>query len=187
MIELFSFHLSYADIAILALVALFIGMAKTGIHGTGMAAVPLLALVFGGKASTGLLLPILSMADLFAVWYYHRHADWSHLWKLFPWAAMGVLLGTFVGDRINDEVFKIIMGVIIIGSLGIMIWLERSKQKKNPYGHLVCCHFGYFGRFHHHGGQSGGIGNGPISALHEVAKKPVYRDGCMVFYDHQLV
>ena len=147
MIELFSFQLTHSELAILALVALFIGMAKTGIHGTGMAAVPLLALVFGGKASSGILLPILCMADLFAVRYYHRHADWNHLWKLFPWAAIGVLIGTFVGDKINDEVFKIIMGVIIIASLGIMIWLEKAKHKKIPTGLWFAALLGILGGF----------------------------------------
>lgn len=147
MIELFSFHLSHSDLGLLLLVALLIGMSKTGVHGAGMAAVPFLAMIFGGKNSTGLLLPILCMADIFGVSYYHRHTKWSHLFKLFPWAALGVIVGTYVGDRIDDSSFRLIMGVIILGSLVIMIWQERSKNNRIPEGWWFAALLGVLGGF----------------------------------------
>lgn len=147
MIEFLSFNLSYGDVALLLLVALLIGMSKTGIHGTGMAAVPLLALIFGGKLSSGIMLPILCIADVFAVIYYHRHTRWAYLVKLFPWAAGGVIIGTYVGDSINDEVFRIIMGVIIMASLVIMVWQERSKHKNIPQGLWFAALLGVLGGF----------------------------------------
>jgi len=106
-------------------VALLIGMAKTGVFGTGMLAVPLLATVFGGQRSSGILLPILVMADAMAVWYYHRHASWAHLKVLFPWAALGVILGAITGKLINDHIFKMAMAIIIGVSVVIMLWLEK--------------------------------------------------------------
>lgn len=114
------------------LVAVFIGMAKTGIHGAGMMAVPLLALVFGGQLSSGILLPILCIADVIGVWYYHRHASWYHLRKLFPWAALGTVLGTIVGSTIDDHTFRLIMAGIIFASIVIMIWLERGQRVDIP-------------------------------------------------------
>lgn len=108
-------------------------MAKTGVHGTGILAVPLLATVFGGQQSTGILLPMLMLADVMGVVYYHRHASWFHLKILFPWAAVGVMLGTIVGSSINDQVFKLIMGIIIGISVLIMIWLEQEgKEDRIP-------------------------------------------------------
>lgn len=147
MIHLFSYHLTYTEAGILFFVALLIGMAKTGIHGTGMAAVPLLAMVFGGKLSSGILLPILSIADVFAVWYYHRHTRWTHLIRLFPWAALGVLLGTWTGEKIDDEFFRMIMAIIILGSLGIMIWQERSRSQHIPTGLWFAILLGMLGGF----------------------------------------
>lgn len=129
MISLFSFQLSYASFAFLLVVALFIGMAKTGVHGAGMMSVPILANVFGGQLSSGIMLPILVLADVLGVWYYHRHASWEHLRILFPWAALGVILGTIVGAYINDSLFKIIMAVIIVLSVVIMLWLESHKEE----------------------------------------------------------
>jgi len=134
MVTLFSFELSHTDILLFALVGLLIGMAKVGINGLGMIAVPMLALVFGGRLSTGIMLPILIMADVFGTVYYHRHAQWPHLIKLLPTAVIGVIFGTYVGQFINDELFKDIMGIIIFGSVGILLWLEKSKSKKIPEG-----------------------------------------------------
>lgn len=107
-------------------------MSKTGVHGAGMMAVPLLAAVFGGQVSSGILLPVICLADAMAVWYYHRHASWHQLKKLFPWAALGTVLGAFVGGMIDDGIFKMIMAVVIIGSVIIMLWLKRGHQKDIP-------------------------------------------------------
>ncbi|MDN4501185.1 sulfite exporter TauE/SafE family protein [Alteromonadaceae bacterium BrNp21-10] len=132
MIEIFSYSLSYHTLALLFLVAFFIGMAKTGVHGVSMFSIPLLAVIFGGKASSGLMLPMLIMADVFAVIYYHRHANWHYLLKLFPSAAVGVLVGTWLGNYIDDELFKMIMSVIIFISLAIMLWMEKANKDNIP-------------------------------------------------------
>jgi uncharacterized membrane protein YfcA len=125
LIEIFNYQLSNTDLGIVMSVALLIGMAKTGVFGAGMLAVPLLATVFGGQKSTGVLLPLLIMADIMAVIYYHRHASWRHLKILFPWAALGVIIGTLIGGYMNDAIFKIVMAIIIGISVFILIWLEK--------------------------------------------------------------
>jgi len=132
LIHFLSFELTYYQVGIIALVAVLIGTAKTGVHGSGMIAVPMLASIFGGKLSSGLLLPILSLADIFGVFYYHRHASWPHLRKLFPWAALGVILGTATGAYIDDEAFRLIMAIIIFGSVAIMLWLEQDNKEHVP-------------------------------------------------------
>ncbi|WP_421892456.1 sulfite exporter TauE/SafE family protein [Marinoscillum sp.] len=147
MIELFSFQFTYLEFCFFLCVPFLIGMAKTGIHGAGMAAVPLLALVFGGRLSSGIMLPILCIADVFAVAYYNRHANWTHLGKLFPWAAGGVVLGTYIGGMIDDEAFRMIMAVIIFMSLGIMVWREKSTNQHIPQGIWFAALLGVLGGF----------------------------------------
>jgi uncharacterized membrane protein YfcA len=132
MLELFGYSLSYFSVALLFLVAFFIGMAKTGVHNISMFAVPLLAIMFGGKSSAGLMLPMLIMADLFAVKYYHRDANWGYLFKLFPSAAIGVLVGTWLGNVIDDQVFRTVMSIIIFASLAIMLWMEKGDKGVIP-------------------------------------------------------
>lgn len=160
--DFLSFHFSYTDIAIILAVALLTGMAKTGVHGAGMITVPMLAAVFGGKLSSGVMLPLLVMADVMGVRYYHRHASWSHLKILFPWAAVGVVLGTVFGQYINDTVFKLVMAIIVIVSVGIMIWMERDRSALIPTNKWFGITTGVLGGF------TSMIGNlaGPVMALY---------------------
>ena len=142
---------------------LLIGMAKAGIKGMGMLTIPIMAAVFGGKPSAGLILPILSFADLFAVGYYNRHANWKYVWQLIPAAIIGVLLAVWVGQIIDDETFKSLMGWLIVGGLGLMIFLERRHL---PSTIIDSWWFGAsFGIL---GGFSTMIGNaaGPVMAVY---------------------
>ena len=130
--EIFSYHLSLENWLLIGLVALLTGMSKTGVHGAGMLSAPLLALVFGGHHSSGIILPMLIIADVFGVWYYHRHASWHHLKLLFPWAGLGIVAGTFAGAYIDDKTFKFIMAVTIFISIPLMIWLKEHKKEEIP-------------------------------------------------------
>jgi uncharacterized membrane protein YfcA len=146
MTSIFS-NLSTASLCITLLVALLIGMAKTGVHGAGMLSVPLLAIAFGGKASSGLMLPMLLVADVFGVWYYHRHASFKHLKILFPWAAAGIIAGSVAGNFISDEVFRVIMVTTIFSSLAIMIWMEMGGREKVPDNIFLGIGAGFLGGF----------------------------------------
>ena len=114
---------------VMVMVGMLVGMAKTGIHGAGMVAVPLLAIGFGGRTSSGIMLPILILGDLMAVYHYHRYAQWKCLNRVLPFAFLGVLLGAYVGIFIDDVVFRQVMAIIIFLSTGIMIFNERYQSQ----------------------------------------------------------
>lgn len=122
---------SYSDVQwiVAALSAFLIGVSKAGVKGMGMLAIPMMASTFGAKASTGLVLPMLMAADLFAVWYYHRHADRPSLMRFLPWAAIGVMAGVVFGARIPDMTFQRSMGAIILVSVIALAWWDRRKRK----------------------------------------------------------
>jgi len=122
-------------------------MAKTGISGAGMAVVPIMAAIFGGKLSTGIVLPLLSMADIFAVSYYHRHANWAYIIKLLPWTVIGILVGIYIGDVISDKIFTDMMGIIVIGSVGILVWRDIKKDMRIPGGLVFPALMGLAGGF----------------------------------------
>jgi uncharacterized membrane protein YfcA len=111
-----------------AICAMLVGMAKVGVPGVAMFVVPTLAIIFGGKASTGILLPMLMMADLFGVGYYHRHAEWKYLVKLLPWAFVGVGIALWIGEVVNDEWFKNIIAILVFLCIGLMIWQDRKED-----------------------------------------------------------
>jgi uncharacterized protein len=145
-VELFT-GLSTFHILLFFLVALLTGMSKTGIHGAGMLGVPLLAMIFGGMSSSGILLPILCLADIFGVIYYHRHASWDHLKLLFPSAAVGIIVGSVAGTFIDDQTFKLIMAIVILGSIGLMLWLERDRREDLPHNKIFANLAGVAGGF----------------------------------------
>jgi hypothetical protein len=59
-----------------------------------------MAFVFGSKSSTGIVLPLLCVADIGAVTYYNRHAEWKHFWKLTPWMIAWDITGRLSWVRI---------------------------------------------------------------------------------------
>jgi uncharacterized membrane protein YfcA len=147
MSEFFSYELTNIQWMLIIFSALIIGMSKTGISGAGMAIIPIMAAIFGGKLSTGIVLPLLSMADVFAVSYYHRHANWSYVLKLLPWTVVGVIIGIYVGDIISDSMFKDIMGIIVMLSVVILVWKDLKKDVSIPGGILFPAVMGLAGGF----------------------------------------
>src|SRR5690349_3626654 len=105
-----------------------IGLSKAGLKGIDMLNIAIMAIVFGGKASTGVVLPLLCAADIMAVIYYNRHAEWKHFWKLIPWMIVGVLIGVWVGKDLDEVVFRRVMAVIIMLTIIIMVMLEVKKN-----------------------------------------------------------
>lgn len=112
--------------------AFIIGLSKAGLKGIDMMNVTIMAIVFGGKASTGVVLPLLCVADIMAVWYYNRHAQWPHFWKLLPWILAGILAGVFAGKEMDEALFRKIMAIIIVLTVCIMLWLEIRKTPFVP-------------------------------------------------------
>ena len=117
------------DIVLAVTAALILGISKAGLKGTSILIVTFMAIAFGAKESTGILVPLLIVGDILAVIYYNRHAQWKILFKFLPWMILGVLLGVFIGKDLDEIVFKKVMSIIIIVSVIIMVWWERSKKK----------------------------------------------------------
>lgn len=112
--------------------ALLLGIAKSGIKGLAVLIVTGLALVYGAKESTGILMPLLICGDILAVIYYKRHVKWIYLIKLLPWMVLGVLVGVVLGKDLPEDLFKSGMAVIILISVVIMYYWERKKDRKVP-------------------------------------------------------
>ena len=127
---------------LILLSAFFIGLSKAGLRGIDMMNVTIMAIVFGSKASTGIVLPLLCVADIIAVIYYHRHAQWNHFWKLIPWMAIGILVGVYVGKDMDEVLFRKIMAIIIITTVFIMVALEIRKNQIIPTNKFFVANMG---------------------------------------------
>lgn len=148
---------------IFVLCGIFIGMAKTGLSGAGLMIVPIMAHIFGGKLSVGIVLPMLIFADLFAVYYYHRHANWRYILLSIPWALIGVIIATMFGNQINDLQFKNTLATVILAAILIMLW-QDFKRNQNK----MLDNWWFAGLFGLTGGFASMIGNaaGPIMSLY---------------------
>ena len=125
-----SLNLHTFEYVIVLLCAIAIGMAKTGLGGLGMVVVPLLANIFGSKSSTGILLLLLIMADFFGVYFYHRYAESKKIIQLLPSALLGIFAGVYIGEKISDTQFQLLLGSIIIaGALMTMIKINVKQNK----------------------------------------------------------
>ncbi len=161
------YQLSALDWLFIFLAALTLGMGKGGIKGLGVIIVTLMALVFGSKASTGILIPLMILADILAVIYYHRHTQWFYLRKLLPTMIIGVLLGVWFGNMISINLFKDIMAVLILITVVIMIGMERKKANGIPKKQLFSSTTGLLAGF------TSMIGNlaGPMANVYFLAMK----------------
>ena len=112
--------------------ALILGIAKSGIKGLAILIVTGLALIYGAKESTGILMPLLICGDILAVIYYKRYVKWVYLIKLLPWMVAGVLVGVVLGKDLPEDFFKSGMAVIILISVAMMYYWERKKEIKIP-------------------------------------------------------
>jgi uncharacterized membrane protein YfcA len=118
--------------AVGALGAFLAGLSKTGLPGLGSLNVALFALAFPVRESVGTVLIILICADVVAVAAYRRDASWAHLWRLFPWAAAGIVLGYLALGRVNEgEMRRLIGGILFILSVVQLVRLRRPAAPES--------------------------------------------------------
>ncbi|MGB8226541.1 MAG: sulfite exporter TauE/SafE family protein [Sedimentisphaerales bacterium] len=145
-INLLPQNYSTAQWIVLCICAVCVGLNKTGLPGMGIVVVPLMASFFPAGASTGLLLVLLATGDLFAVGFYHRHANWKHIIKLLPAAFVGMAAGSLVIRRMTDSQLAPVIGVIVLVML-ILNYLHQRKPQDNsglPHHWLFAVTMGFF-------------------------------------------
>jgi len=151
------------------ILAMVSGMAKAGLSGFGLAVVPVMALIFGAKESTGVILPILITADIMAVIYYRRNAVWKHIIRVLPWVAAGIIIALIIGKLINNNQFRVVLISIVWIMLILMLVndLRKNKSINIPENKFFGAFIGVTGGF------STMIGNaaGPVFNLYFLAMR----------------
>ena len=75
---------------LLALGAMAAGFSKTGIPGASILFVAIIPNLIPARQATGVVLPMLIFADLFAFTVYRKNLAWRRVGRLLPWALAGV-------------------------------------------------------------------------------------------------
>lgn len=115
-----------------ALGAFLLGVAKSGVKGIAVFIVILFMYAFEAKASTGILLPLLIGGDIFAILYYKKYAHWKYIFTLIPWMFVGVIMGTYGGNLLDETTFKTGMASLILLTTALLFYLERKPLKAIP-------------------------------------------------------
>lgn len=149
--------------------ALLVGFSKTGMPGAAIPAVALMADAFRDdtKLSVGAMVPILLVGDLFALAYYRRHAHWNRLWELFPFVAAGMVPGYLVLGRVDSNVLRVLIGLIILTLLAVLVARNRfgwEKMAERPwFGGLAGVLAGF--------GTTVGNAAGPVTSIYLVSRQ----------------
>jgi uncharacterized membrane protein YfcA len=124
-------HLSWFHWALGFVCAFSVGVAKTGMPGLASFVVPTMVLIVGdARHSAGWLLPILCTADLFAIYFWRRHAAARQLFSLTPWVLAGMGLGA-VALGWNERILRPMVGAIVLVMLALYLY-RRIRPRVSP-------------------------------------------------------
>lgn len=124
--------LTPAQWAMAALAGFCCGIAKAGLAGVGMMTVLLMADIFPGKLSSGVVLPLLIFADVMAAVLYRQEIHWPRIRALFWPILIGIIAGWGVLYYLPDAAFKPLIGGMILVMLGIQIFRSRAARPAVP-------------------------------------------------------
>jgi hypothetical protein len=113
---------------LLATAAFGIGITKSGFSGVSLVHVLIFAYVFGAKASTGIVLPMLIAGDTMAMLMFGQHADWRYVRRMFPPALLGVIAAWLLMDVMSESYYRPTIGCIIL-ALAVMQLARKFKEE----------------------------------------------------------
>lgn len=106
----------------LAVIAAFCsGVSKAGLAGMGLLGVTFMAAAVPGKASTGIVLPLLIFADVIAASTFRQHVQWSQIRRLAWPVCLGIVVGWWLLMVIPDAAFKPVIGGMVLGMLALQV------------------------------------------------------------------
>lgn len=143
------FELTWFAWALLGVAAVVIGLSKTAVPGAGTVAVAIFAAMLPAKQSTGTILLLLILADLFAVFTYRKHTNWRALLRLAPAVVAGILLGVVFLFFADDVWVKKAIGVILLVVIAITLLRRRMGAQVSDAGphRVAAATYGTIGGF----------------------------------------
>ncbi len=111
-------------------IGLLVGVSKTAIGGVGLLSAALIAQVMPAKESTGVLLILFLVGDLFAIGIYKKHVEWKFLKTLILPVLCGFVVGAFYLFHSTDNSLKRTIGVVVV-LLVVLFPVSQYWQKHN--------------------------------------------------------
>mmetsp|Transcript_18770 Transcript_18770/g.33775 ORF Transcript_18770/g.33775 Transcript_18770/m.33775 type:complete len:359 (-) Transcript_18770:469-1545(-) len=111
-------------------IALILGLGKGGVPGLATVATAATVLtapsnVTGGLGfAVALMVPILTMIDIYAAWLHRSALDWPTVWLLLPTSFVGMVIGQVVDGYMTDEGARLLVGMILLSILALRTWKD---------------------------------------------------------------
>jgi uncharacterized membrane protein YfcA len=155
--------------ALLAVAALIIGFSKSALPGANTVAVAAFAAVLPARESTGTILVLLLVADVFAILTYRRHANWAALLRLAPAVAVGIAAGVVFLAFADDLWVRRVIGVILLATVAFTLVLRRRRAPApaGPPRRALAVLYGSLGGFTTMAANSGG----PVMSMYFLAAR----------------
>jgi uncharacterized membrane protein YfcA len=118
--------MSIGEWILAAVAALGVGIGKAGLSGVGMFHVLVFAFLFGARASTGVVLPLLLVGDVVAVRTFHRHARWDYVRRMLPPACVGIVSAAWSMRALDETMYRPVIGWITL-LLSILQWVRMYR------------------------------------------------------------
>lgn len=94
----------------------------------GLLGVTFMATAVPGKASSGIVLPLLIFADLIAASAFREHIRWDEIRRLLAPVASGIVLGWLVLMQIPNEVFRPLIGGMTLFMLALQLLRQNNPR-----------------------------------------------------------
>ncbi|MFK7828372.1 MAG: sulfite exporter TauE/SafE family protein [Congregibacter sp.] len=134
---------------------LLYGIAKGGFGGAvAILAVPMMALLMPPAQAAAILLPILVVMDMVVIYTYRGQYDALALRLLLPAAMLGIAIGYFLVDNMNDAMMRFVVGMValVFGVQTLFGWLSRLGRVHNRWVALLFGMLSGFTSFSIHAG-----------------------------------
>ena len=106
--------MSIGEWTLAVVAALGVGIGKAGLSGMGLFHVLVFAFLFGARASTGVVLPLLLVGDVAAVRTFHQHARWDYVRRMLPPACLGVVLAAWFMRDLDETWYRPVIGWVTL-------------------------------------------------------------------------
>ena len=132
------------------------GIAKSGLGGSiALISIPLMTISMPLTTALGIILPILIFSDFIATYKYRKEFDLETLKLIVPFAAIGIIIGSFTFSYFSEELLKFIIGLMGFLFAGHYFFFKKNKEAKSEKNFLkggICSAVAGFTSFSVHAG-----------------------------------
>jgi hypothetical protein len=114
--------------ALAATAAFIAGMSKAGFAGIGTLGVLFMAAAIPGKASSGVVLPLLIFADVIAASAFRAHVQWPLLRRLALPICVGVVVGWWLLKALPDAAFRPTIGAMVLAMVALQVIRQQFPR-----------------------------------------------------------